>query len=51
MHLDTISDQLEAYFDKFTSMQNVDGLLMNVLPYLGAIDAAKEWNDDPNEAM
>ena len=50
MHIDTIPGQLEADFDKLTAMQNVDGLLMNVLPYLGAIDAAKEWNDDPSEA-
>lgn len=45
-----IQEQLDAFSDKRTVMKNVDGLLMNVKPYLGKIDAEKEWNDDPSEA-
>lgn len=46
----TIKKQLDEFQDKTIPMKNVDGLLKNVKLYLGKVDAAKEWNDDSEEA-
>lgn len=48
--INTIETKLKDYQNDFVQMKNVDGLLKNVMPYLGKIDAAKEWNDNPKVA-
>lgn len=50
MEENLIGRQLEEFKDITTQMKNVDGLLRNVKLYLGKVDAAKEWNDNPEEA-
>lgn len=50
MEENIIKRQLDEYKDSLMQMKNVDGLLRNVKPYLGTVDATKEWNDNPKEA-
>lgn len=49
-HMNTNTIDLDNFNDEIIKMQNVDGILGNVDHYLGTIDAAKEWNDDAEEA-
>jgi hypothetical protein len=48
--LRNVENRLNNFKDTLVPMRNVDGLVNNVSAYLGAIDAEKEWNDDPKEA-
>ena len=41
---------ITSFQDIHIRMRNFDGYIQNVMPYLGAIDAEKEWNDDPENA-
>lgn len=50
MEENILKRQLDEYKDSLMQMRNVDGLLRNVKPYLGTLDATKEWNDNPKGA-
>ena len=50
MNSKSIEERIKDYQDNLITMQNVDGILSNVMPYLGKIGAEKEWNDNPEEA-
>ena len=44
------SEKINGFNDLKCYMENVDGIIPDVKPLLGAFDAAKEWNDDPERA-
>ncbi len=50
MNSKSMEELIKGYQDNLIAMQNVDGILSNVMPYLGKIGAEKEWNDNPEEA-
>ena len=50
MNKKSIEELIKGYNDNLITMQNVDGILCNVMPYLGKIGAEKEWNDNPKDA-
>lgn len=49
MCIENIAEKMENFQDELVSMENVDGM-RNVMPYLGTVDAVKEWNDNPKTA-